>query len=918
MSDFHPRGFPKSILWITMVGDADQGFLNDAEVSWRVQQALDIDPRMVSFIFPRSFQGVPSLSAIGPADGRQFADASDLPSLFGNDTVITKRIKQLGFERPDVVLLMVSSHGDRDGQTKWGDSRVSIEQLGGVLGSLHATYQSPVVLVLDKCHAGATQSVFKYLKKQREWRDNTYVVMSSLARQYSYSETFSMSWDQRRYLWPAVANDPVFEKRVGSLFDQKQEYGRLAVNFLIGMLGAAPDAAGNGVDATDICRFAGDTEKARQQPPVNDPNRGDVFCNTDMLRNPQESAWSERFAIIAPAISVGFDGAPPPFIGADVMQSFQTLLGKFKKAFEENGDRLGLPDGRLNLHNCHAGSPCGNPWKCWIDWDPERGFCGNCVNVQRSERIPGKWSPVEKDLVASFDRIASRVIVPPWSRASALLASPPPEVKLERPAPHAVVMDASGSMIENDPDGEKRKAFWYHVLHPAIDAKKVSRLYVISFADAAKIRECFVDADPDIAKAERCFLGEIGAKKGGTSIVKALEKTVAHVPEHSVIWVLTDGMDTGKLDSCEEQYARRIWAVEPVACAKEAFFKECVVAYRCSENRTKCDQASGAEACERKRVEASKEKCGEAGKACRESEERFKDGDYSPNTPECARARTCRESVTLDYFSCLDRIRPALNKCIAAEVACESEKSRCIDDHRFAENRTKYQECLERQKNHQKWTATCAYDRSQCYQEALDRFSASLRSRQRQIFPIFLSGISGNIDALARLAQTRPSDDKMLVLPNGQTPQARQQSMESYIRNKLDQSVDSIPKGDYQCREESDDHWSCSYEIKEMPLYSTKPMIKIPFAGRTIRNAMMTVGLLRWAEGPTTEDEKQRLALVCGQQAEARHTSSNTTFRLKCDESVLNLEVNPPPAKRLRPGVWRMKVEYEYVEKAAR
>ncbi|MBI5527548.1 MAG: hypothetical protein HY897_14530 [Deltaproteobacteria bacterium] len=911
---FHLRGFPRALMWITMVGDPSAGFVNDAEASARVQKALNIDPRLLAFIFPKSDEGKISFKAPDAGVLQRFVSSSDLPGLFGRDTEINRRVLELGIERPDLVVLVISSHGERNGLTKWGDGAISLETLGALLASVHGTYQAPVLLVLDKCHAGSTQTVLSYLNAQKEWRENTYLMMSSLSGQDSYSQTFVSSWEHRRHLWPSLANDPVLEQQVFSAFRAGKEYGRLVMSLLVGMLGAAPDAAGNGIDATDLCRFADEAEKARQQPPISERYRADVFCNADMRKHQAESEWSSRFAIISPSISIEFDPSPPPFSGGEALANHLLLLNKFKSTVEKRAEDLGYSSANTSVSFCSPGARCGNPWKCWLDWDGGRGYRGNCLHVPRGERIPGRWSPLEKDLLASFERIAQRALVPPWSPAAATLTPPPLEMKLTTPAPHLVLMDASLSMMANDPDGAKRRSFFLYTLHPLIAAKKVQQLYVASFADRAARSECFNAQTPDIDRARKCFDGKIGARKGGTYLMQAVEETTYDIPKDTIVWVLTDGIDTKSDRVCEAKYPSCTGSEPEISCKPEQLFKECAAAYDCWGAKIACDTKAGIGQCDTAR-DAIDRPCREKELACEVSVRGSRDGTYVPATYACDEMWKCRSAKSAAYGACITALKPGLDECIIRYHQCRGEREKCIGDPRFAHQKEAYRQCEAARSAQLASAARCYNDKKSCCLDQIALLASSMKSRYRQLYPVFLKGISGNADTLAALAQIRPSDETMLILDSAQTPEAWQQKLELFVRKKMMESVETLPKGDYTCREEGENRWSCMYEIKELPLVSGNPIIKIPFLDKVVRNVMITYNLTRWLDGATDENDRQRMVLLCNQQNDVKHISSGLSFRLKCSDSVLQIEIDPSPGKPLRQGVWRMRIEYEFEEK---
>jgi len=910
------RGFPRALMWITMVGDPSIGFVNDAKASARVQKALNIDPRLVTFVFPKSERGAISFKAADGEALQQYVSSGELPGLFGRDTEINRRVLELGIERPDLVVLVISSHGERDGSTKWGDESIALERLGAVLASIHGTYRTPVLLVLDKCHAGSTQTVLAYLNAQKEWRENTYIIMSSLSDEFSYSQTFVSSWENRRYLWPSLSSDPVLEQQVFSVFKPGWEYGRLVTSLLIGMLGAAPDAAGNGIDATDLCRFADEAEKARKQPPVNDRRRADVFCNADLRKNQAESEWSARFAIMAPSLSIEFDTSPPPFTGGDVLANHLLLLNKFKSTVEKRAEQLGFSSTSTTVSFCASGAPCGNPWKCWVDYDSSRGYRGNCLHVLRGERIPGKWAPVEKDLLASFARIAERVLVPPWSPAADSLSPRLPEMRLDAPAPHLVLLDASTSMMANDPDKAKRRSFFLYTLHPLLAAKKVQQLRVASFANRVAISDCFDQNKPDIDRARNCYDDHTGARGGGTALMRAIEEATHDIPRNAVVWIITDGIDTKRDAECESGYSSCAARVPDVVCPTEQFDRHCNAARDCWGEKSACESKAGFGICEKARDARQADTCVKEQKACDASVEVFRDGTYVPVTTACSEFNACRSYQLEAFKACVEGIKPKLDQCTVEFHRCSGLREKCVSDPQLAREREAYSRCQAAQKAHLDNANRCHQEKTRCYLDKIAAQASKMKSRYQQLYPVFLKGISGNVDTLAALAQIRPSDEAMLTLDSAQGPEAWQQKLELFVRKKMMESIETLPKGDNHCREEGENRWSCMYEVKELPLFSTRPIVKIPFLDKVVRNVMITISLTHWIEGVTNENDRQRMVLMCEQKEGARHGSSGLSFRLKCWDSVLQIEVDPPMNSPLRQGIWRMRLEYEYEEKS--
>jgi len=558
-------------MWVTFVGDVsvgptyqDAGILNDAVATWRVHRASGVDPNLITIVYP-STQSPRPLPPPDAAASSLYASANDLPNLFHPDGQITKRFRQRVGGNPDIVVIHWTGHGSSNGDSTWGNETINLADLQNILERLHAAYGVPVVLIADRCNAGAVKVIINGFK-QESWRKDTYIIMASLSGQFAWGQQFSDAWKYKDILWPAAAQIPGLLDHIGSAFEQNKVYGRLTTNLLVWP--AAPDYGGNGVDAADLCQFLKNAEINRRQPPINAlPNTlVDVDCDSGAMRDPDPSKWAPRFAFTVPTVTIDLDENEPPFYANNKAKvPFRDLVSAFEDTLRARAAALGYPASGLLINRC-KGKKCDHEWSCSINWeqrDQQDDYRAQCEHRRRGQIVPTATTPSSEDLKRKLALVAERVLVPPWFPQSKTTTNGP---LVEVPTAYAVALDRSDSMMTNDPDRRKTRLFFDTVIQPALTRGQVRRLLVASFADDVRLLECFNrkhggDVN-DVNQARRCFMRE--AVPGGlTNLIGGMDRLVGELGRSDAVWILTDGVQSVKITDCPQDTRAKY-----VACLK--------------------------------------------------------------------------------------------------------------------------------------------------------------------------------------------------------------------------------------------------------------------------------------------------------------------------------------------------------------
>jgi hypothetical protein len=524
-----------------LAGAGNVGIPNDAVATAATQHALGIPSDFVSFVYPKTLTPPPITPKQVDPSSIITATAAELTGLFTTSGSINQRL-QRRLPRPDVVILQVSSHGSPTGETTWGSETIRLADLHAILGQLHALYRAPVILFLDKCHAGTAKLLLDNFKAE-EWAKDTYVIMASLAPQFSFAVPFHEVWEQRDHLWPtAVTNKPLLET-IRKVFDDNTEYGRTTISFLVGVLGGARDRANNGLDADDIYLFIDEAEKARIQPPINAPldTRSDVVSSAAAFSSNDQVSWATKFALTEPSVGIDLIEEKPAFMDQN---SFARAIAGARQAFIKQAQELQFPPNSVIVDVCKT-AICPHQWRCSIDYDQQTGHQFVCEHRPRGTQARTSWTPDVDNLIEEMTKVARGVLTPLWSPA---VAEQGGDVELDRgPVTYGVLLDRSKSTSENDPGGQKRRFFYDSVIEPAIRQDAVCRLIVVSFSDTVKQALCYDRTkQTDLDFARRCYMQQVSAD-GRTNLIDAAQALAPQLAPDDVVWVLTDGMhNTGQ------------------------------------------------------------------------------------------------------------------------------------------------------------------------------------------------------------------------------------------------------------------------------------------------------------------------------------------------------------------------------------
>jgi len=547
--ELNPPGHPQNVLWFIISGSSDIFFLNDIESIWKTFNVIGYDPNLLNFILPKDYENEKSDLPEELFKIISFLNKKDFKTYFGKEGIPNKKIEKSGITSPDLIAIIIMSHGEIDGSIQWGNNSLNLNDLNNILNILHSTYATPIMLLLNSCFSGNALKLLDMLLKY-EWVKDTYIIASSLSYQYTYAIYFEELWSNKDKIWPNINKIHCAKENIEEIFNENKLYNLTISTFLIGLLGVAPDSAGDGIDAQDLYNFINETSKILYQPPISFDKeyKHEITSKTYSDDSTSSTSFQSKFSFYIPQITVGISKNISPYIPKDIGEY---LITSIVKSFENETKSYS----NISIEECVSMEHCSTFfWQCLLNYNSNYGYQLQCIN-KFGLTIPSEISLSSEEFKKNITSVIKKIIESPWKISRKDIQQACIESKI--PKSHVVLLDRSGSMKQNDPNNEKRRRFYDMIIRPLLEENKIIKLYVISFSDDIQYEVCFDKNDKgksDLEFAFNCFLKHIKSN-GLTNLIQSIKamKEKISSQEKLITWILSDGIDTEVKGECEKE-----------------------------------------------------------------------------------------------------------------------------------------------------------------------------------------------------------------------------------------------------------------------------------------------------------------------------------------------------------------------------